>query len=156
MNDINRVRGRLPDLRDLCVLRLQRHGKIEGKMPAEFAQEFGVRVIRDYRDIRALDRLLGGSMTSLNDSQAQVDQDGTFRFDAVVEGSNWVVVYRREPLDASKATAPTRQPVAHASRRSSSWKNGNASSRYSAVAKVSGRVVCPEATSDFSKIAVID
>ena len=151
VNDINRFNGRKPDLRDLSIIRLKRHGNIEGQMPAEFAQEFGVRVLPDFRTAGLR---FGSGTTSLN-SQAQVEQDGHFRFNAVGEGPNWVVVYRREPQDSSKGTPPTRQPVALHRVDVEAGKTANINIGTVPVAKVTGRVVCPEATSNFSKLRLI-
>lgn len=151
LSDANRLNGRWIDLRDVSVVRLSPHGQVEGKMSPEFVKDYRVRLMKDYRATLARNFELWSSLSD----QVSVNEDGSFRVDAVAEGSYWVIVYRDEPYESSASMNLTELPVSIQKIEVSAGTVSTIQIKTEPSAKVTGRVVGGDAQADYTGLRLV-
>lgn len=149
ISDINsRMAARLPDDRELTIVHLVRHGKLQGQLPAGTSQDYSVRMQKENKNsLSSVVARMEENPTTLL-AEVRTTDEGQFTFDALEEGDYSLIAYRKTPYDGFVDAPLQRQPVAFNRVHIEAGKTASIQIGSEPLAKVSGRIVSDEMPTD--------
>ncbi len=145
------------ELRDLATVKLTRPGKIEGRLPAQFAQDYAIQLVDDFsqENIRNWAAKARAEQKTFFDRNITLQPDGRFSVAATYPGSYWLVVYPKKPVVDSAESKPARvapmmlNKIQVVADQTTTVEIGTLP-----LAKVTGRVVSDQAGSDLANLEI--